>query len=230
VFFVALLTSAVTAAGTVYVIDRYGLLPHKPAIEAIVPELHGVTEADARANAQVSHVALLVASREPSTDAKPGTVLRQSIAAGQHVPIEYPVTVVLAEEVPKVPSLKGLTVADATTRVEQMGYAFRLGGTVMDATVDAGIVVDQTPKPETAQSKGGAVTVQVSSGPGDLEMPKVLGVGVTQAKTDLEKMGLKVVVHWVALAETPTYVVLNQKPAPGEKLKPGGEVQLTACR
>jgi serine/threonine-protein kinase len=231
VVLVAFLTSAMTAAGTVYVIDKYNLLPHKAVTpEAVVPEFHGVTENDARANATVARVALLVAAREPNAEAKPGTVIRQSIPAGQRVPDQYPVTVVLSEEMPKVPALRGLTVAEATTRVEQKGYTFRVGGTVPDATVAPGLVIDQTPKAETAQAKGSVVTVQVSSGAGDIEVPKLIGVGLTQAKTDLEKLGLKPVVKWVAMAETPTYVVLNQKPAAKEKAKPGSEVQLTVCR
>src|SRR5689334_22026567 len=96
-FLVAFLTSAATAAGTVYVIDRYDLLPHKAAVEtAVVPELHGLSETDARANAAAAHVALLVAAREPSAEGKPGTVIRQSMSAGQHVARDYPLTVVLA--------------------------------------------------------------------------------------------------------------------------------------
>jgi beta-lactam-binding protein with PASTA domain len=92
------------------------------------------------------------------------------------------------------------------------------------------LVLDQSPKADTPQAKGSTVVVQVSSGSGDVEMPKVVSVGVNQAKTDLEKLGLKVVIRWVAMAETASYVVLSQKPAPGEKVKLGSEVQLTAVR
>src|SRR4051812_9547338 len=96
VILVSFFTAAATAAGTVYVMDRYNLLPPKAplVVEAIVPQLEGVLESDARANAAAAHVALLVASREPSPDKKTGTVLRQSVAAGQHVPREHPVSVV----------------------------------------------------------------------------------------------------------------------------------------
>ena len=231
-FLVAFLTAIVTATGTVYVIERYGLLPPRTqaVAEAIVPDLRGVPEADARTNANTAHIALLVAAREPSTEAKSGTVIRQSMAAGQRVPRDYPVTIVLAEEIPKVPSIVGVTVAEATQRLDQKGYHLQVGTTVASPDAGAGLILDQSPKADTAQAKGSTVTVQVSSGTGDVEMPKVLGVGLTQAKTDLEKLGLKPVVRWVAMAETPTYVVLNQKPAPGEKVKPGAEVQLTACR
>jgi serine/threonine-protein kinase len=232
VLLVAFLTSAVTATGTVYVIERYGLLPPRTpvAVESIVPDLRGVPEADARTNANAAHIALFVASREPTTESKSGTVIRQSMAAGQRVPRDYPVTVVLAEEIPKVPSVIGVTVAEATQRLDQKGYRLQVGASIASADAGAGLILDQSPKADTAQAKGATVTVQVSIGTGDVEMPKLLGVGLTQAKSDLEKLGLKVVMRWVAMAETPTYVVLNQKPAPGEKVKPGGEVQLTACR
>jgi serine/threonine-protein kinase len=225
------ITAALTAAGTVYVVEKYNIIPHgQVSTEVIVPDLHGITESDARANAAVAHIGILVAAREPTPDAKPGTIIRQSINAGQRVPRDHPVSIVLAEEVPRVPSITGITVPEATKRLEERGYSLQLTATVPDNTVAQGNIIDQTPKAETAHVKGGTVTVRVSSGPGDVELPKFIGVGLTQAKADIEKMGLKATVRWVAMAETPTYVVLNQKPAAGEKVKPGGEVVLTVCR
>jgi len=232
VFLVAFLTAAATATGTVYVIEKYGMLPLRtpPTPDAIVPDLRGVTENDARANAAVAHIALLVAAHESSNEVKTGAVLRQSIAAGQHVSRDYPVSIVIADEIPKVPNLSDLTVPEATQRLEQKGFTLALGGTVPNATVALGHIFDQTPKADTAQAKGSPVTVQVSGGPGDIEVPKVIGVGLAKATADLEKLGVKVAVRWVAMAETPTYVVLNQKPAAATKVKPGSEIQLTVCR
>jgi serine/threonine-protein kinase len=230
VFLVALLTAAATATGVVYGIEKHGIFRPPPVPDSIVPDLRGVTETDARANAAVARVALLVAAHEPSADAKPNTVLRQSIAAGQHVSRDYPVSIVLADEIPKVPNVADLTVPEAKQRLEQKGFTLAIGGTIANATVPLDHIFDQSPKAETAQAKGSTVTVQVSSGPGDVLVPKLVGMGVNQAKADLEKLGVKPVVKWVAMAETPTYVVLNQKPAPGEKVKPGSDIQLTACR
>jgi len=227
----AFVTSALTAAGTVYFVEKYNIIPHgNTSVDVMVPDLHGITESDARANASVAHIGILVAGREPTPDAKAGTIIRQSINAGQRVPRDHPVSIVIAEEVPRVPSITGITVPDATHRLEQRGYTLQLAATVPDNAVAQGLVIDQTPKAEIAHVKGGTVTVRVSSGPGDVELPKFIGVGLTQAKTDIEKLGLKAAVRWVAMAETPTYVVLNQKPAVGEKVKPGSEVQLTVCR
>jgi serine/threonine-protein kinase len=170
----------------------------------------------------------MVASREPNDTAKPGTVIRQSAPAGQRVPRETPVTVVLADEVLKVANVSGLTLAAATQKLEQQGYQVQVGATTAHPTIAQGLVMDQSPKAATAQAKGSSVTLTVSAGPGDVEIPKLLGVAVPQAKSDLEKLGLKPVVIWVAMAETDTFVVLSQKPAAGQKVKPGSEVKLTA--
>jgi serine/threonine-protein kinase len=231
VFLIAFFTSLFTAGGTVYAIDRFNIL-HKeapaPVVETIVPDLHGFTEADARANAQASHITLIVASHEVSTDVKPGCIVRQSIPAGQHVPREHPVSVVLADELPKVPSVTGLSVVDATKRLEEKGYKLQASPPVANATVPEGQIIGQDPPADTAAEKGKIVAVQVSAGAAEVAVPKVMGLSVNNAKTALEKLGLEANVRWVSLAETPTFVVLNQSPKPNEKVKPGTKIDLTA--
>jgi beta-lactam-binding protein with PASTA domain len=234
VFLLSFLTSVVTASGTVYVIERYGVLPPRaePAREpeTIVPSFEGLSEADARANATAARLALLVSAREPSPGTKPGTVLRQSLPAGQRVPREHPVSVVLSEEVPKVPSVLGLTLPEATEKLKQAGYTLKVGDAVAHESVPKDAVVSQDPNPDAEVKKGETVTVQLSSGPGEAAVPKLVGFPIGKAQKELEKLGFKPTVRWVELAETPTMVVLSQKPAAGEKVKPGSEVQLTVCR
>src|SRR5262245_41113922 len=128
VFIISLLTAFLTAAGTLYVFQKYNVFPPKAAVaETLVPDLRGLSETDARANANVAHISLLIASREPSSEVKPGAVVRQSVPSGQHVARDYTVSVVLAEEVLKVPTVTGLTVADATQKLEQRGYTLAVG-------------------------------------------------------------------------------------------------------
>jgi serine/threonine-protein kinase len=235
VFLVALLTSVATAAGTVYAIERYELIPRRPAVveaapQVAVPNFVGLSEEDARNNAKAAHLALLISGREPSADAKPGSVLKQTIPAGQKVPQDHPLSVVIADELPKVPSVAGLTVAEAKQKLEQKGFTLKEGESVAHATLPAGSVISQTPEGDTASAKGSAITVQLSSGPGDIDVPKLIGINVTKAQKDLEKLGLKPMVRWIEMAETQTMVVLNQKPAAGQKVKPGSEVQLTVNR
>ncbi len=231
-FLVALLTSAVTAGACVYGIERSNILPPRVSAppEAIVPDLHAMTETDARSNANAAHVALFVGGHEASTESKAGTVLRQSIAAGRHIPIDSTVEVILvADDLPKVPDVAGLPLAQATYGLDQAGYTLYAGGTVPDPKIPEGSVVSQVPKAGHGYAKGGLVIAEISAGPGEVEVPKLLGTGVTAAKMQLEQLGLKAVVHWITVGETPTNVVLSQDPAPGKKVKPGGDVQVTVC-
>jgi eukaryotic-like serine/threonine-protein kinase len=236
VFVVAFFTSVLTAAGTVYVIERYGVLePYLHRGEKIelteVPELKGLVENDARENLRAKHLSLMIKGRAPSAEARPGTVLDQSLPPGQRVPTGGAVAVTIAEELPKVPEIVGLTAAEATTKLATLGYKLKLGQSVADANVPEGKVASQDPASGSPLEKNVPVIVQLSSGPGEFEMPKVVGVGLDAAKTQLEKAGLKLApVRWVSMAETATYVVLSQKPEAGQKVKPGTEVQLTANR
>jgi beta-lactam-binding protein with PASTA domain len=228
VFMTALVTAIATSVATVYVVDKYDLL-HAKSADTVVPDFRGLSENDARGNAAVAHIALLIASREPEPSAKPGTVVRQSTQPGQRVPHEYSMSVVIAEEVPKVPKVVGMTAQAAQKALEQSGYTADLVES-SNEVVEKGFVFDQTPKADEPLAKGKAVSVEVSRGPVEIELPKLIGMRVAQAQTDLEKLGLKVLVRWMSIGETPINVVLNQTPAAGEKVKPGATVQLSACR
>jgi serine/threonine-protein kinase len=226
VVLVALVTSALTAGGTAYVVERSRILS-SPAAETTIPDLRGMSEIDARVSAGSAHIALFLASREPTADARPGTVLRQSVPAGARVPPETSVSVVLAED--RVPSVLNVPLAEAVRRLEERGYSVQVGAAVPDAKIAEGVILNQLPKADVSYAKPGIVVVQASAGPGDIELPKLQGMGITAAKARLEELGLKPVVRWVAMAETPTNVVLNQSPPGGQKVKPGSEVQLTVC-
>lgn len=228
VLLLALVTSAATAAGTVYVVERYNIIS-KPAVvtEAPVPDLRGQAETDARLTAAGARVSVFVAAREPNAEAKPGTVVRQSVAPGHLAAIDSPVSVVLAED--RLPNVVNSPLAEAVAKLEASGYSVHLGTPAPDPKVPEGVILRQLPKADVPYAKPGIVIIQASAGPGDVELPKLLGMGITAAKTKLEDLGLKAVVRWVAMAETPTNVVLNQSPAAEKKVKPGSEVTLTAC-
>lgn len=232
VVLIAFATSAVTSLGTVYVLEQYDIFAPKVAAApgVVVPDLRGLLEADAQSSAATAHLALFVATREPTAEAKPGTVVRQSLAPGLHVNANTPVSVVLAAEVQKVPDVGGITLDEARMRLEKGGYEIQVGAPLPHASAAPGLVVAQAPKADSTYAKGGVVVIQLSSGPAEVEVPKFIGTGYASAKEKIESLGLKMLVGWTEFGETPEYVVLNQRPAPGTKLKPGGQVVLTVNR
>ena len=230
VILIAFFTAAVTSVGTTLVVQRVtaetAAPSAAPAAEAVVPDFSGLLEADARANAATAHVALLVGGREASPGKKPGTVVRQSVPAGQRVARDLPIGVVLADELPHVPSVVGLAALDATARLEQAGYKALQGAAMPDATVAEGKVISQSPASDAELEKGKSVALVVSAGPAAVEVPRLTGMGLSGAKAALEKLGLKAVVQWASVAESQGLIVLRQTPEAGQKAKPGTDVQL----
>lgn len=228
VFLIAFFTSLMTATGTVYLVERLDLMADETQV--IVPNLRGLPEEDAMANVKSLGLLFMIGAREPSAEVKEGSVIRQSVPPGQAVSVGQPITVTLAEALPKVPVVEGKNVDEATAMLQQSGYQIVVGEPVVNPAVSAGKIVSQLPRAGSPLAKDQTVTVRVSTGPQDVEVPKVTGMTFSPAKEKLEELGLKAKVRWVALAETVSNVVLRQSPEPGEKAEPGAEVELVINR
>lgn len=231
VILIAFFTSLVTTIGAVVVMKQGGMLgatSETVADDQVVPDLVGLGENEARANASNAKLTLMVLGREAVSGKKAGAVLRQSIPAGQRVPANQPLGVVLADELPKVAKVVGLTAAEATARLAESGHKLAVGATVADPAVAEGKIIDQDPSADEGLEKGGSVTVRVSAGPGDVEVPRVTGMTAQQAKAALEQAGFKAVVQWTNVAESQGLIVLRQTPASGQKAKKGSDVEIVA--
>jgi serine/threonine-protein kinase len=226
---VVVLLSIVTSIATVLGIERLRLLapPATHEQRVGVPSLKGLSEDDARQNLKAIGLVFLVGERRAASGAAPGTVVEQTPAAGQQVEARGSITVTLARELPKVPSVVGRTLAEATALLAQSSYKVEQAEPIADAHVPKGSVVSQLPEADKPQETDKAVLVRVSSGPGEIEVPKLLGQGVEKAKTVAKDQGFTLKIVWTAVGETDEYVVLNQNPAAGTKIKPGEPVTVT---
>jgi beta-lactam-binding protein with PASTA domain len=231
VFMTAFVTSALTAVGATYVIQRAQLFAQAPPERSrSAPVLTGLSEADARANAQALQLALLVGGREAAAGVKAGTVLRQSIAPGQPVSEGGSVSVVLAESLPHVPKVTELDLEEAKAALTHAGYRAVEGEPVPHPLLAVGRVVQQSPDADAELEQGGMVTLRASSGPASVEAPALAGMRVGEAKDKLADLGLKLEVRWISKAETVTDTVLSQKPKPGAALAPHATVEVVANR
>lgn len=226
VVLVAFTTSVITAAGTVYVLERSLASARREIQQQTVPSLAGLTEADAKTNVVANGFSFMIAGREPSTTAEPGSVVRQTPAAGQTLQTGKPVSVTIALAPAKVPDVVGKSVVDATRVLQEAGYTVVVGAGAPSPEHAQGLVANQMPQAGELLDKKGAVTLTPSLGSPEVQVPKVLGMPVEKAKTEVEKLGLKVKVQYVALAETATNIVLRQTPPADQKVKPETEVTI----
>lgn len=223
------LVSVVTSIATVLGIERLKLLTpqtHEPP-KVGAPSLKGLSENDARQNLNALGLVFLVTERKAASGAMPGTVVEQTPAAGQLLEAHGAVSVALARELPKVPSVVGRTLTEAAALLAQNGYKLEPAEPIADARVPKGSVVSQLPEAETPQAADKPVVVRVSSGPGEIEVPKLLGQNIDAVKARANDLGFALKVLWTDQGETTDYVVLNQNPVPGTKIKPGDAVTVT---
>jgi beta-lactam-binding protein with PASTA domain len=231
VILLSLFTSVLTSIGASYLIQRYQVFPQDtPARLATAPTLVGLSETDARANTTALQLALLVEGREPSAGIPAGTVVRQSIAPGQPVPDGAGIGVVFAAALPVVPKVTELSLTEATEKLTHGGYKVIQGDPVPHPKLAPGSVVSQFPAAEAELAAGSPVTLHLSSGPAELEAPRLLGMALPDAKQKIAELGLALKVRWVSRAETVENRVLSQKPSVGQKMAPKAMVEVVVNR
>ncbi|HEY3253720.1 MAG TPA: PASTA domain-containing protein [Polyangiaceae bacterium] len=230
VVFVSIVTSVATVLG----MERLKLLAppahEQPPAKLGVPSLKGLSEEDARQNLKALGLVFLVSERKAVSGAAPGTVVEQSPAAGQQLEPHGSVSVALARELPQVPGVVNRTLSEATALLAQHGYKLEQAEPIADAQVAKGSIVSQMPAADARQETDKPVIVRVSAGPGEIEVPKLLGQGIEKVKTQIKDLGLTLKIVWTERGETDSYVVLFQSPVAGKKLKPGDTLTVTVNR
>jgi serine/threonine-protein kinase len=124
-----------------------------------------------------------------------------------------------------VPDVKGMTVAKAASALESAGLQLGQVTEVSDPSSLAGTVVAQTPPAGGSASKGAAVTLVVSKGPDQLQVPPVVGKAKTDAISVLEAAGFILTVDERADASTKG-TVIAQEPSSGTAMR-GATVNIT---
>lgn len=99
-----------------------------------------------------------------------------------------------------------------------------------DADVPAGEVVSQTPEAGSRVKEERLVTIYVSKGGEELEMPDVQGLSKRDAEAKLQKMGLKLASVYEKYSDEPAGTVIGQDPRAGAKLQKGQSVDITISK
>ena len=131
-----------------------------------------------------------------------------------------------SEELAVVPGVLNLTESAAKQKIQAAGFEFA-SEKQASATVEAGLVVRQSPDEGNKLAKGERITVYVSSGKGKVEVPDLAGKSQTAASNELGKLGLGVNPQTEATDdETLVGVVIRQSPEPGQMLEAGDSVTI----
>ncbi len=225
----AIITALITTTGTVVVIEKLGVFKQTVA-QSVVPDLRGLDETEATHSLQSAKLVMMRGGSVVSTETKPGTVVRQSVAPGLKLDPGQTVLVTFADAPPHVPDVSGMTVDEAKAALQAKGYEVVVGDPAYDDKIAEGKIVSQTPAANASLEKGKSVIIKASAGLGEVELPNFQGQAANQASEKVRELGLEPKIRWVEWAEVASNVVLKQVPAAGEKLKRDAEVEFTVNR
>jgi serine/threonine-protein kinase len=187
-----------------------------------VPAVAGRTRADAER--AIKAAGLTPKSGTPVFDDKvaKGSVVRTEPGTNQLLARNGAVTLVLSKGVGvDLPNLVGVTKDDAIAKLQQLGVQYTLNEVDNDDPDKAGTVLRQSPS-EGPISKDTKVSLDVAPGQATVQVPNLFGKKFSDAKDELEDLGLKVKRDGGGRGEDAR--VLTQFPLPGTEVAADTEV------
>jgi eukaryotic-like serine/threonine-protein kinase len=167
----------------------------------------------------------------PSEDIPVGEVVDQNPSPNEEVPrgSEIVLQVSSGPEERPVPDVAGRTVADASNILGQNGFTVAQQSEP-STEVEEGLVIRTDPPANTPLPRDSTVTLIVSSGPPEVEVPLVEGLTENGARTTIEGEGLTFASTTTASCDAADEgEVVDQNPDAGTAVAPGTTVTVTVC-
>ncbi len=179
------------------------------------------------ATATLEDAGFEVEINEGSNPRAPGTVLEQDPTAGEQADEGSTVTLSVSSGpgVAKIPRVVGLTVRDATEKLQRAGFSVDPKERFSEE-VSAGRAIGTVPKQGTKLEQDQRVTLLVSKGTNLVGVPSVLNLQQDDAEAEIEDAGLLANVE-TETSDAPEGTVFAQDPGPGGAVEVGSEVTIT---
>jgi serine/threonine-protein kinase len=126
----------------------------------------------------------------------------------------------------EVPDLRGMSVEEAETALEEVGLALKEGDQVIDYDVEEGLIVSQDPEAGSKSQEGKTITVSISKGAREGVLPNLVGKSFQDAVFLLERYGYTQGTVSVEASQMPKDIVIRQSPESGTEAKAGSPVNI----
>jgi beta-lactam-binding protein with PASTA domain/predicted Ser/Thr protein kinase len=208
-----------------------GLLLGSSGGKVTVPSVVGQSEAVALARLRAADLNPAAATTASDTVAS-GLVVSQTPSGGSEVGKSTRVSVLVSAGpgTAALPAVEGLTASSAESKLRSAGFK----PTIQEQSsgkVAQGHVISTDPPAGLVVQVGSPVTVLVSSGPAQIQVPELAGQSQKGAEAALSSAGLVLgtITPQVSASETPG-TVLSQSPAASASLPAGGKVNLVVAQ
>jgi eukaryotic-like serine/threonine-protein kinase len=200
--------------------------------DTTVPNIIGLSEADAQKAVEANHLKFTVVQREKS-DKPVGTIFACSPDEGESVKTNSEVRVYISSGANQIniPDLKGIDITAATDMIKNDGFVLGKIDHKFSDTIVKDSIISQTPEADTPSDKGTKIDLVVSNGP-EIKyttVPDLSNVTLDQAKTLLTNSNLKTGSQIVIPTDNKALDgrVANQTPTPKSQVKEGTVVDIS---
>ena len=198
-----------------------------------VPDVKGMTESQAKTALNKVNLGYKAVYESSSTVAA-GKIISQDIEPDTSVDKNTTITVTVSsgEETKAnitVPDVLKMAEAEATSVLQNYGFSVNTDYDYSD-TVEAGLVISQSPSANTSSQEGVTVTIVISRGQEvrNVTVPKVIGLDESTARQTLESNELTVNVNYVTSASNVAYGnVISQNYSAGATVQAGSSITIT---
>ncbi|MCP5026096.1 MAG: Stk1 family PASTA domain-containing Ser/Thr kinase [Actinomycetia bacterium] len=191
-----------------------------------IPDVTQMQEADARLRLEREGFEVGV-RREASDEIDEGEVMDMSPSPDQEVPNGTQITLIVSSgaDAVEIPDLEGATVSAASSELARLGFLVAEREEPSE-DVEAGLVLGTDPPPLTSLAPGETVTILISTGIPEEEVPFVIELTQATAESTLQARGFIPVVRNEPLpyGDPGHLKVVKQEPAGGTVLPTGSEV------
>ena len=199
------------------------------AAPATVPDVTGLPQAQAEAAILAASLTVGNVTTANSDTVPTGNVISQDPVGGSSATAGSPVDLVvsLGPVVVTVPDVTGLPQAQAEAAIVAASLTVGSMTTASSDTVPAGNVISQDPAGGSSAAAGSPVDIVISSGPGLVTVPDV--VGLFQADAEIAIIAIGLTVGNVTTANSDTVAVgnvISQNPVGGTQVAPASAVDL----
>ncbi len=161
--------------------------------EVVVPELTGMTEKEAKEELEKLGLKMYISYKFDEKIAR-DLIISQKPADGQKVKEGREITVVVSKgsQLVQVPSVRGLTLADAEMRLNSEGLKVGKKDKIYDDKFAVDVVISQDPLPGSEVESHSEINLMISRGktPKKVSMPDLIGLSLEDAQKKIQDNNL----------------------------------------
>lgn len=209
---------------TVVVIGIFGMKSYQESLKREVPSIANMTIEEAM---NTTELEIVEAASEYSDTVEKGDIISQNIEPGTVVTKDASIEVIVSKgALVEVPSLVGKSTKKAQELLEEAGLVMEISKKKYSDKVDNGDIISQNPKKGEKLEENQVVTVVVSKGIEQVEVPDVTGKDESKAKDLLKDAKLKYEVSYDYSSSVDKGNVISQSIDSGKKVDKNTTVKI----